>query len=689
MKQVRETELADTVGAVDDGYPDAGSHLIEELRWLNRLLAAHVLRLRQASFYESLKDFRRFLIPDEEIDALLASGVFENEEATQESARTGLVLDLLRQADDIRSRSARRAETAHGNGILLPLTQLARSFHLSEFETRALVICLAPQIDARYEKLYAYLQNDFSKKAPSVDLILALLSRTVEQRIGLLPFFGATAPLQHHRLIESVENGTGLSAGQRFFRADPRILQYVLGNQVLDSRVLPYMSVMSPLAWEEVVVSDELQTHLQRIMRMVFESEFDDRRAIHLRGRSGVGKKTLARTLCGAVGAALAVVDMRVLLHFGADFDHKLHLIFRESLLQTCALYFDDFEALDMGVAEHHALFCQFVRRAREMGWLLFLGSESPLPAEWRDLLPAYEVNVPPPDNAAQTELWERRLDGLLEDGVDVEALVARFDLTGGQIARAVNMAESQRLARDADSELVELDDLMAACRLQSQPDLGRLAQKVQPVYSWQDIVLPEEVLTQLREICQRVCHRRRVLGEWGFARKLSQGLGVNALFAGPSGTGKTMAAEIIAGELGLDLYKIDLSVVVSKYIGETEKNLDRIFAAAEQQRHSVLRRSRRAIRQALRSTGRPRPIRQHRNQLSPAEDGRIRGHSDPGDEPADRIWTRRSSAAGIHGANSLSQMKPTASASGRASGPPPRRSPRTWTWHSWRGNSN
>jgi SpoVK/Ycf46/Vps4 family AAA+-type ATPase len=104
----------------------------------------------------------------------------------------------------------------------------------------------------------------------------------------------------------------------------------------------------------------------------------------------------------------------------------------------------------------------------------------------------------------------------------------------------------------------------------------------VKPVYTWDDIVLPEEVLSQLREICQRVVYRHRVIGDWGFGKKLSLGKGVNALFAGPSGAGKTMASEIIANELELDLYKIDLSGVVSKYIGETEKNLDRVFSAAE-----------------------------------------------------------------------------------------------------------
>jgi SpoVK/Ycf46/Vps4 family AAA+-type ATPase len=124
--------------------------------------------------------------------------------------------------------------------------------------------------------------------------------------------------------------------------------------------------------------------------------------------------------------------------------------------------------------------------------------------------------------------------------------------------------------------------DLFAAARAQSGQDLARLARKIEPRYTWDDIVLPEDACAQLREICRRVVHHHRVLGEWGFGRKLSLGKGVNALFAGPSGTGKTMAADIIANELGLDLYKIDLSSVVSKWIGETEKNLDRIFTAAE-----------------------------------------------------------------------------------------------------------
>ena len=129
---------------------------------------------------------------------------------------------------------------------------------------------------------------------------------------------------------------------------------------------------------------------------------------------------------------------------------------------------------------------------------------------------------------------------------------------------------------------MITLHDLYEAARLQSNGKLSTLARKIKPCYAWDDIVLPPDRLQQLREICNCVKYRPVVFGQWGFDGKLALGKGLNVLFAGPPGTGKTMAAEIIAGELALDLYKIDLSAMVSKYIGETEKNLARIFTEAE-----------------------------------------------------------------------------------------------------------
>ena len=164
----------------------------------------------------------------------------------------------------------------------------------------------------------------------------------------------------------------------------------------------------------------------------------------------------------------------------------------------------------------------------------------------------------------------------------DLPAVAAKFRFTGGQISDAAATARNLARWRDPEDGHVTATDLYAASRLQSNRKLADLARKITPHYTWPDIVLPADRMAQLREICNTVKYRAQVYDAWGFDRKLALGKGLNVLFAGPSGTGKTMAAEIIAGELGLDLYKIDLSTVVSKYIGETEKNLARIFAEAE-----------------------------------------------------------------------------------------------------------
>jgi SpoVK/Ycf46/Vps4 family AAA+-type ATPase len=190
------------------------------------------------------------------------------------------------------------------------------------------------------------------------------------------------------------------------------------------------------------------------------------------------------------------------------------------------------------------------------------------------------DIELPIPPYLIRKQLWQQQWNGdlALAGDVDVSDVANKFRFSGGQIRDAVTMARNLARWRYPGNELVTLQDLYSACRKQSREILSTLAHKIQPKYGWDDIILPEDQREQLREICGYVKHYYTVYGDWGFDRKLSLGKGLNILFAGPSGTGKTMAAEIIAHELGLELYKIDLSEIVSKYIGETEKNLDRIF---------------------------------------------------------------------------------------------------------------
>jgi len=160
--------------------------------------------------------------------------------------------------------------------------------------------------------------------------------------------------------------------------------------------------------------------------------------------------------------------------------------------------------------------------------------------------------------------------------------LAGKFRLSKTQIVDASEAARGMAVRRNPAAAQVTPEDVYAAARAQSTPILSDMARKVPPHHSWDDLIVPADVQEQLREICAHMEHRATVLDEWGLAKRLALGRGLTALFAGDSGTGKTMAAGVMSGALGLDLYKIDLSGLVSKYIGETEKNLSGIFREAE-----------------------------------------------------------------------------------------------------------
>jgi hypothetical protein len=252
-----------------------------------------------------------------------------------------------------------------------------------------------------------------------------------------------------------------------------------------------------------------------------------------------------------------------------------LHVMEREAVLSRIALYMDtaDFDPAD------RLLTAAARDWIEHYGGVLFIGGRE----RWHTQQQMLHVAVPKPNAAEQRELWTRSLEGI-SNSVDgqIQAIVQQFDLGPGAIPQAVSSAVAKASARPGDFMLAA-EDLWQACREQVGWQLGSLAQCLTPCYTWDDIVLSDELMQQLREIADQVAARSQVYESWGFGARLSRGRGISALFSGPSGTGKTMAAEILANHLQLDIYRIDLAGMVSKYIGETEKNLRSVFDAAEQ----------------------------------------------------------------------------------------------------------
>jgi SpoVK/Ycf46/Vps4 family AAA+-type ATPase len=195
-----------------------------------------------------------------------------------------------------------------------------------------------------------------------------------------------------------------------------------------------------------------------------------------------------------------------------------------------------------------------------------------------------FNVDFPLPTYPERKRLWHEYAGNgtSAPETLHLAALAAQFRFTRREIRNAVAMAKTRAVLREGVGAQAAPADLEAACRAESNSRLSGFARKIESAYAWDDLVLPQAHKNQLGEIIDYIRNHEAVYTEWGFSRKHFLGKGVNMLFSGPSGTGKTMAAGIISAELGLDCYKIDLSTVVSKYIGETEKNLNRIFAEAE-----------------------------------------------------------------------------------------------------------
>ena len=561
-----------------DYFEGSLQYLLADLERIDLLIAAQVARARQ--LYTHDEQFRGLYISEEEVDTLLKQPIGLPRWAREQTASG----DFAARLGNISQQIKARKQESLRRGIVLRLHNLQQMFGLDQFDIDAVLVCLGVEVDLRYERLYAYLHDDATKKRPSVDLVLNLLAPSIEARLAARSHFSATAPLRRHHLLELGEDPAQPHPPllARFLKVDGRITQYLLGSDDLDDRIQSYATLRDPQArFDALLVEDDAKQHIARFIQ---NGASAGGVIVYLRGPYGVGKRSTAEAICRERGIRLVIVDLERLMSEGdSSYAKALRFIQREARLQEAAVYWKGFDTLLQ--EEKKGLLAAFLSAMEDRPVLTFLAGERVWdPADALRAVSFVRVELRRPTSSERARLWSAALNGghTVDADVDLAGLATKFKFTGGQILDAAATAENLTRFRNAETAHVTMRDLSDACRLHSNQKLATLARKVTPKYEWQDIVLPADRLEQLREICNHVKYRDRVYSDWGFDRKLSLGQGLSVLFAGPSGTGKTMAAEIIAGELGLDLYKIDLSTVVSKYIGETEKNLSRIFTEAE-----------------------------------------------------------------------------------------------------------
>ncbi|MCU0550521.1 MAG: ATP-binding protein [Leptolyngbya sp. Prado105] len=418
------------------------------------------------------------------------------------------------------------------------LQELQQQFKLSEFDLDIIAIALAPELDRRYESLYAYLQDDVRSKRPSVDLALNLLCADAIERLEKRDRFASTAPLIQAGLLslESEQSRPTLLAQE--IHLSPQLIRFLLHQPGLDPGCKLVQSTVS---------LEELPHDLSQQLKALIDQDWQ--MPVYFQGSDRALKRKAAQALATAWNCPLLIAPQATDIAYWV----------REAWFQTALLYVEiDSETVPA------------LHKTR----MLLSGKQ---PFRSAEPLGIVTLMFPMPDFTQRQQAWKQHLEeaNLAIAASDLDALADRFRLTDTEIVDAIATA---RHAAQWKSEPI---DLFAAARAQSGQDMAGFARKINPVYGWDDIILSADPRVQLEELCNQAKYRPRVYQDWGFGKRLSRGKGLNVLFSGLPGTGKTMAAEVIAQELRLDLYQIDLSQIVSKYIGETEKNLDRIFTAA------------------------------------------------------------------------------------------------------------
>ena len=545
-------------------------HLQAELNRIDVLIRREVQRF-QAAGQNPSDTFRGLFISDAKASAL-AARPFATSWGQTASLEPAIEEQFSQAAADAEMQSQSIASQAMQQQQMLRLFHLAAAFALSRFEIDALLVVLAPALDLRYERIFGYLQDDVTRKRPSVNLVLELLCPPGSERLTQLAQFADDAALFRNRIVSKATDPSAAHVPllNQTLYPDEGIVRWLLG----DYRPHTEFGRHAKLEWPTLTEVDSVLAaeYDEVIQRAASAQPF-----IVFHGADSAGQEAAAHLLAKRMGRPLLTVNIASAISEETSALQILRLVLRDARLTGAVPFLTGWDAcLTDGAPQANLLAELFaypdpivvagraawqsrgVERERNLFWLEF----------------------PVPEYPKRKALWTyflRPHAGIAED--DQALLAGQFQLTADQIRDTVSSARDLATQRGS---AVEAADLFGAARAHSSPGLSGQARKLTPRYTWSDIVLPKDQLTILHEIIATVRGRPVVLEEWGLGKKLTASDGVTVLFAGPPGTGKTMAAEVIASELQLDLYKIELSSLVSKYIGETEKNLERIFKEAE-----------------------------------------------------------------------------------------------------------
>ncbi|NJN81986.1 MAG: ATP-binding protein [Caldilineaceae bacterium] len=551
-------------------------HLLAELARVD-VHVAKAVQQWQAAGRDPNNAFHGLIITSEEAVALLSlpfSGNWGQISDLDAAEKRGFAL----ASAEATAKAAQLVEQAAVTGQQLRLTWLCDVFGLDDFQRDALLVCLAPALDLRYEQLFGYLQNDASKRRPTVNLVLDLLCAPGPSRLIKLNDFASTAPLARHQLVElaSDPNQHQPPLLGKSLVVDTTVASWLLGAY------RPRPEFEAAVKLEQPQVTEELELLTLPLRSQLEHALLIDRPMLIFSGVDLDAHRAAAGLVAVRLQRSLLSLDLGVLAGQNAPVMKAIRLALRDARLTNAIVYLHGWDVALQDAQAPVALLSELCDHPD----ILIISGNSGWQMEGIDRQrTVLSVEFDMPDYAQRRNLWHYYLHRELSDEIGDQGddwavnMAGQFTLTTRQIRDAVASARDVAIRR---GDALVQNDLFVGARTHSSARLVDMARKIEPRYDWSDLILPADQLQILRELVDMVRNRGLVLEEWGLGKKLASSSAVTVLFAGPPGTGKTMAAEVVARDLGLDLYKIDLSGLVSKYIGDTEKNLERIFTEAQ-----------------------------------------------------------------------------------------------------------
>ncbi len=543
----------------------SAEHLQAELDLLHSVLADRVAALR-ASVAVTEESFLGLYIPDDFVHSMLAGA---SRERTPPPPPASLAARRRARRDIDQAVAA-----AQAGEVDLPLARLSRVFELDPLERSILVVALAPEIDSRYDTLYGYVQNDATRRRATVDLVLALVADDAATRAEARARLGSGGTLVREGLVTLRSPDADGSSLARTVRVTPRIVDYLLGHGACDPELPAMAEEAVPMGWVADALPEEIAAAATRVGLVPVE------------GPPDAGGLSLVREVYARLGRRVLAVDVEAATRSQPDLTVLLDRVAREAKLTESVPYLGHARTCFDDPSRAASMRRELRRLAERLRGPVFVecAEDAGLAAD-----SVARVRIPVPDPPARATIWTGPLSkaGLAVSNEAVAAVAGRYAMPARSIHAAATRAAEHIAAREVP------EDEVARVLLQTASDhchhaLGSLAQRVPARPRWADVVLAPHVRARLDEVVSAIRGRSLVFEEWGFDRNRRAGLGTYALLAGPSGVGKTLSAAAIATELDLPLYRINLASVVSKYIGETEKNLARIFDEASRS-HAML----------------------------------------------------------------------------------------------------